>query len=132
SDLDVLRARRGLRHRKPLFAHLLQMELDGLTNEFQHLLSRLRGRDTPREVGNIGPKAAWPLLDNNGVAHRSSLQSGLLQNIIQGAFGNVNTAMTGDGDDAGFGGMFEVPVAAARPGEIPTIGFHHLYRLPDF
>src|SRR5205823_12885137 len=98
--LDILGTGGWLRWREPLFTHLFQVELDRLTDKLQHLIAAFASGDAPGQIRNVRPVAGWPLLDNNGVAHKSVLQSGLFQYTVHGAFWNVNTLLTRDGDKA--------------------------------
>ena len=45
------------------------MKRNGLLNEPQNLWFGFCRRDTPRKIGDVGPEAAWALLNNNHVTH---------------------------------------------------------------
>ena len=64
---DFLSQAGGARNGLAEFTESLQMTLDGLPNVPLCLFKRASGRDTSRQIGNVGCPIALPLLKNYGV-----------------------------------------------------------------
>lgn len=63
---------------------------------------------------------------------RSFFPTGLLKDTIQCARRQVVAEFTGKGHASWFGGVFELPVAAYRRDEIPTIISQFVHDLANF
>jgi hypothetical protein len=58
-------------------------------------------------------------------------ESGLLEDTIQGAWGEIIARFPGDGNASLLGVMLELTVAALRRGETPTVVVQHSQYLAD-
>ncbi len=124
----------GLWNSFALFDETLHVKLNGLANERERILASIASGDAAWKVGDVRAPTGGTLLNDDGVLHdsRSLLKTGLLQDIIEGAWRNINVRFAGDGHGAGFRGMLELSVAAARVHLTPSVVLKLLDQRPDF
>jgi hypothetical protein len=109
------------------------VEHDGLADLGLYFCDRGTRSNATREIRDIGRVVALGLFNHDGIAHTTSrLQTGLLEDAVQGARSEIIARFARDSDAAGFDGMLELAVATARSDKIPTIGLQQAANFADF
>ena len=78
-------------------------------------------------------KTGFALFDDDRVFHTEILfQTGLFENGVKRAHGNVNIRFARNSHSATFRRMFELAMTTFRPGQVPTILFKLLDEVTNF
>jgi hypothetical protein len=107
-----------------MFAKVLDVELDRLSNELNCLVAALADRDTAGKIRNVRTNRRFAVLDDDDVFHSIHLvffQPGLLPDASQRSDRHIYTELTRDRYRSGPRRMTERPVTAARSDQRPTV-----------
>lgn len=130
-NFDVLHLTRRSRNRQTVLAKTFDMKDNGLANLCFNFRDCGACGNTTGKVRHICRVVALGLLNNDCVAHTTSLQTSLLQDAVQRAGRKVVARLARDRDAAGLARVLELPVTAARGYQVPSIAFKHTKNLTD-
>ncbi len=121
-NFDILDPAGRWRNRKAIFAHAVEVELDGIADFSFNLGNGCPCGDAARKVWNVGGEVAFGTLNYDGISHMASLfQIRLLQDAVLRARSKVIAWLARNSDPTGLARVLELAVTAAGCYQMPTI-----------
>lgn len=130
-NLDVLHLTRRGRDRQAVRAKAVDVKDDCFAYRCFDFSNCGARRNTAGKVWHICRVVAFGPFNDHGVAHRTSLETSLLQDAVQRPRRKIVARFAGDRDAADLARVLELPVTAARGYQAPAIALEHTKNLTD-
>lgn len=130
-NFDVLHLTRRRRNGQTVLAKTFDVKDNGFANLCFNLSDCGACGNATGKVRHIGRVVALRLLNNDCVAHTTSLQTSLLQDAVQRTGRKVVARLARNRDAAGLSRVLELPMTAARGYQAPAIVLQHAKNLTD-
>lgn len=130
-NFDIIHLTRRRRNRQTVLAKAFDVKDNGFANFCFNLSDCGACGNATGKVRHIGRVVALGLLNNDGVAHTTSLQTSLLQDAVQRTGRKIVARLARDRHAADLTRMLELPMAATHGYQAPAIVLKHTKNLTD-